>query len=112
MDFFETLEEVLADDGPLGETANRIAESVVDCLGGMADSIDGLVEKLGEIGEELADDADGEEPNWDETPGLRAIKEAADSLIGIVEGLSDNIDAAREQLEARYLKTGKDGTGI
>jgi hypothetical protein len=102
MGLYETLEEVLADDGPLGETANRIAEAVTECLNGVADKLDGLSEKLDEIGVETAEGGD-EGPSWEARPELRAIKTATDSIIGIVDSLSDTIDAAREKLEAAQL---------
>jgi hypothetical protein len=104
MGLYEVIEEVLATEGPLGETANRIADNVVECLGGVADNLEQFAEQLGEIGGETADENGEEEPDWESEPELRTIKTAADSIIGIVDSLRDAIDTAREQLEATYLK--------
>jgi hypothetical protein len=61
MGLYEKFEDVLCDDGPMGETANRVVNSVVDCLDNMANTVDDLVAKLGEIGDELSVDGNDEE---------------------------------------------------
>jgi membrane-associated HD superfamily phosphohydrolase len=85
MGFIEALEDVLADEGPVGNMANRVYDGVMDFGNRVADALDDFAEKLGEIEKETASDNDEEAPDWDETPGLRAMKDAADSIVNLCD---------------------------
>jgi hypothetical protein len=118
MGFMETLEDVLADEGPVGTVANRIFDGVMECGHSIADALDDFAEKLGEVEKELAPDEDEEEPDWDEMPGLRALKNAADSIVNfcdraelaINESTLKVLEATERNID-RILKTPAENEG-
>jgi hypothetical protein len=106
MGLYEALEDVLADEGPLGEMANRVADGVVECLDGVANALDGLVDHLSGIEEDLADNDEDteEEPDWDAEPGLRLMKTAADSIVSVMDRASDTINLAALKMTVNAME--------
>jgi hypothetical protein len=91
MGLLKAFEELCAVEGPVGEMAVRIGEGLFECGHSIADALDGFAEKLGEVEKELAGE-DGEEscwavdrldPEFETTPGLRALRDAVDSIVDI-----------------------------
>ena len=93
MGLMEAIEELCEADGPLGETVTSVMEGLCECAGGIADAFQGLADKLGEVETELAGE-DGEEscwyadrlnPEWESTPGLKATRDAVDSIVNFCD---------------------------
>ena len=89
MGLLKAFEELCAIEGPVGEMAIQIGEGIFECGHSIADALDGFAEKLGEIETGLREE-DGEEscwavdrldPEFESTPGLKAMRDAVDSIV-------------------------------
>ena len=90
MGLLDLFEELCATEGPLGEIATRIGEGIFECGHSIADALDDFADKLGGIENELAGEdgeescweVDGQDPEWETTPELSAMRKAVDSIVG------------------------------
>jgi len=91
MGLLKAFEELCATEGPVGEIAIQISEGIFECGHSIADALDGFAEKLGEIETELRGE-DSEEscwavdrldPEFESTPGLKAMRDAVDSIVDL-----------------------------
>jgi hypothetical protein len=115
MGLLEAFEKLCETEGPLGEMAAKIGEDLFECGHSIADALDDFAEKLGEVEKELrAEDGTNEtddpveemvreagtwaedrlDPEFEKTPGLRALRNAVDSIVDICEGVADKINEA------------------
>ena len=105
MGLLQAFEDLCATEGPIGEIATQVGESLFECGHSIADALDEFAEKLGRIetdhaGEEGSSWAvDRLDPEFEKTPGLRALRNAVDSIVSIGEGLADKINDATMKLE-------------
>ena len=104
MGLFEAIEDVLADEGTLGETANKVVDAVCECGHSIADALDTLSESLGETESPCAEDSDDEEPDWDATPQLRALKDASDSIVRLCNTAADFLNMATLKLDIETME--------
>ena len=94
MGLFEAIKDVLADEGTLGETANKVVDAVCECGHSIADALETFSESLGETESPLAAEGDGEEPDWDASPHLRALKDASDSIVSLCNKATYHLNIA------------------
>jgi hypothetical protein len=93
MGLFEAIEDLCSMDGPLGDATAGVLEGIFECVGGIADAFQGLSDKLGEVetglsgedGEESCWYADRLDPEWESTPGLKATRDAVDSIVNFCD---------------------------
>jgi hypothetical protein len=111
MGLLEAFEELCATEGPIGDVATSIGEGLFECGHSIADALDEFAEKLGEIETELAGE-DGEEscwavdrldPEWETTPGLKAARNAVDSIVNFCEAAADKINEAALDMSLKSL---------
>ena len=89
MGLIEAFEELCETEGPIGEVACKIGEGIFECGHSIADALDGFADKLGEIETELAGEdseescwaVDRMDPEFESTPGLKALRNAVDSIV-------------------------------
>ena len=113
MGLFEAIEDLCEAGGPLGETMTSVMEGVFECAGGIADAFQGFADKLGEVETELAGE-DGEEscwyvdrldPEWESTPGLKATRDAVDSIVNFCDRAEIAINGATIKILEMTEKT-------
>ena len=109
MGLLKAFEELCSTEGPIGEMATRIGDGLFECGHSIADALDDFVEKLGGIETELAGE-DGEEscwavdrldPEFEKNPGLRAVRDAVDSIVNFCDTAADKINEAALDLSLK-----------
>jgi len=101
MDLLKAFEELCADEGPVGEMATQIGLCLFEGGHKIADALDDLAEKLGEIEtgfaedeEESCWDVDRLDPEFESTSGLLALRNAVDSIVNFCDNASNVINNA------------------
>jgi len=112
MGLLKAFKELCETEGPVGEIAAKVGEGVFECGNAIADALDGLAERLGEIRAEHSGEEAGEscwvedrlDPGFEKTPGLRAMRGVVDSIAEVCESASDAINRASLGLTVETLE--------
>jgi len=88
MGLLEAFRDLCEIEGPLGEAATKVGEGLFECGHSIADALDGFADKLGEVQTELGGEDSGDydwvvdrhDPEFEKTPGLRAMRDATDAI--------------------------------